>query len=296
MNSIYTYAGTNPFAAGLTNSPVFVYTPAQTDSLSFIPMTNFSSGIDVSQYFGAMPIIPPTKFDFGAILKTIMGGISTPNLDFISQIGQSSASASASASATERQGQSEVSVSDDNTDVGTVSKEGMLLKGKGKGTKYGPEFLKKVKRIAKNLNCNYRDLLAIFNSEFGVEANKTAKNGAVGLICFMPKFFDTEKIVKMSPIDQLDVVEDTIMKAKRMAGFSANAKLSKADLYALVFLPGRAGNEVLCREGERDDRGRLLNYYESNKALDYNGDKKITKQEMAHRIDNKYVSDQTFLA
>ena len=225
MNSIYTYAGTNPFAAGLTNSPVLVYTPAQTDSLSFIPMTNFSSGIDVSQYFGAMPIIPPTNFDFGTILKTIMGGISTPNLDFISQIGQSSASASASA--TERQGQSEVSVSDDNTDVGTVSKEGMLLKGKGKGTKYGPEFLKKVKRIAKNLNCNYRDLLAIFNSEFGVEANKTAKNGAIGLICFMPKFFDTEKIVKMSPIDQLDVVEDTIMKAKRMAGFSANGSQNR---------------------------------------------------------------------
>ena len=288
MNSIYTYAGTNPFAAGLTNSPVFVYTPAQTDSLSFIPMTNFSSGIDVSQYFGAMPIIPPTKFDFGAILKTIMGGISTPNLDFISQIGQSSASASASA--TERQGQSEVSVSDDNTDVGTVSKEGMLLKGKGKGTKYGPEFLKKVKRIAKNLNCNYRDLLAIFNSEFGVEANKTAKNGAVGLICFMPKFFDTEKIVKMSPIDQLDVVEDTIMKAKRMAGFSANAKLSKADLYALVFLPARANQEVLCKRGEGNS------FYESNAALDYNKDGKITKQEMAHRIDNKYVSDQSFLA
>jgi hypothetical protein len=288
MNSIYTYAGTNPFAAGLTNSPVFVYTPAQTDSLSFIPMTNFSSGIDVSQYFGAMPIIPPTKFDFGAILKTIMGGISTPNLDFISQIGQSSASASASA--TERQGQSEVSVSDDNTDVGTVSKEGMLLKGKGKGTKYGPEFLKKVKRIAKNLNCNYRDLLAIFNSEFGVEANKTAKNGAVGLICFMPQYFDTKKIVKMSPIDQLDVVEDTIMKAKRMAGFSANAKLSKADLYALVFLPARANQEVLCKRGEGNS------FYESNAALDYNKDGKITKQEMAHRIDNKYVSDQSFLA
>lgn len=290
MNSIYTYAGTNPFAAGLTNSPVLVYTPAQTDSLSFIPMTNFSSGIDVSQYFGAMPIIPPTNFDFGTILKTIMGGISTPNLDFISQIGQSSASASASA--TERQGQSEVSVSDDNTDVGTVSKEGMLLKGKGKGkgTKYGPEFLKKVKRIAKNLNCNYRDLLAIFNSEFGVEANKTARNGAVGLICFMPKFFDTEKIVKMSPIDQLDVVEDTIMKAKRMAGFSANAKLSKADLYALVFLPARANQEVLCKRGEGNS------FYESNAALDYNKDGKITKQEMAHRIDNKYVSDQSFLA
>jgi hypothetical protein len=106
----------------------------------------------------------------------------------------------------------------------------------------------------------------------------------------MPQYFDTKKIVKMSPIDQLDVVEDTIMKAKRMAGFSANAKLSKADLYALVFLPARANQEVLCKRGEGNS------FYESNAALDYNKDGKITKQEMAHRIDNKYVSDQSFLA
>ena len=132
--------------------------------------------------------------------------------------------------------------------------------------------------------------MAIFNSEFGVEANKTAKNGAVGLICFMPQYFDTKKIVRMSPIEQLDVVEDTIKKAKKQAGFAPDARLSKADLYALVFLPARAGNEVLCRKGEGNG------FYESNLALDYNGDKKITKSEMAHRIDNKYVSDQSFLA
>lgn len=175
-------------------------------------------------------------------------------------------------------------------DLGSISSQGVFLKGKGRGTQYGPEFLAKVKKIANKLNCNYRDLIAIFNSEFGVEANKTARNGAVGLICFMPKYFDTKRIVKMSPIEQLDVVENTIMKSKIQAGFAPNAKLSKADLYALVFLPARAKNEVLCRKGEGN------RFYESNSSLDYNGDHKITKEEMAHRIDNKYVSDQSFLA
>jgi hypothetical protein len=168
--------------------------------------------------------------------------------------------------------------------------QGAFLKGKGRGTKYGPAFLEKVKLISQRLNCNYRDLLAIFNSEFGVEANKTAKNGAVGLICFMPQYFDTRKIVQMSPIEQLDVVEQTIMRSKKQVGFASNAKLSKADLYALVFLPARANREVLCRRGEGN------RFYECNAALDYNRDGQITKAEMAHRIDSKYVSDQSFLA
>lgn len=174
--------------------------------------------------------------------------------------------------------------------------QGEILRGKGKGTQYGPEFLKRVKQIAKNLNCNYRDLLAIMNSESGINAKTVGKNGASGLICFMPEYFNVAKIRKMSPMEQLDFVESTIKSAKKIAGFASNAKLSKGDLYALVFLPGRAGNEVLCQKGERGKDGRLLNYYESNSELDYNGDKKITKEEMATRIDKKYVSNKTFLA
>ena len=174
--------------------------------------------------------------------------------------------------------------------------QGMTLKGKGKGTQYGPEFLEKVKRIANNLNCNYRDLIAIMNSESSLNAQVVGYNGASGLICFMPQYFDTDKIRKMSPMEQLDLVEATIKKSKKAAGFADDAKLSKGDLYALVFLPARAGKEVLCREGETGKNGKLLRYYEANKALDFNHDGKITKNEMAARIDKKYVSDNTFLA
>jgi len=174
--------------------------------------------------------------------------------------------------------------------------EGMTLSGKGRGSQYGPEFLKKVKKIAENLNCNYRDLIAIMNSESSLNAQVVGYNGASGLICFMPQYFDVERIRKMSPMEQLDLVEDTIIKSKRAAGFSDNAKLSKGDLYALVFLPARANRNVLCTKGETGKNGKLLRYYEANKALDYNKDGMITKEEMATRIDKKYVSDNTFLA
>lgn len=174
--------------------------------------------------------------------------------------------------------------------------QGMTLSGKGRGTQYGPEFLKRVKQIAKNINCNYRDLIAIMNSESGIDSRTVGRNGASGLICFMPQFYDVAKIRKMSPMEQLDLVEQTFKKAKQQAGYADNAKLSKGDLYALIFLPARANREVLCTKGERDKNGKLLNYYESNSALDYNKDGKITKDEMALRIDRKYVSDNTFLA
>lgn len=182
------------------------------------------------------------------------------------------------------------------TDNSQPCSQGMTLRGKGKGTQYGPEFLNKVKQIAKNLNCNYRDLIAIMNSESSVDAKTVGYNGASGLICFMPQYFDVNRIRKMSPMEQLDLVEETIRKSKKAAGFADNAKLSKGDLYALVFLPARAGKDVLCRKGETGKNGRLLRYYEANAALDYNRDGVITKDEMASRIDRKYVSDYTFLA
>lgn len=184
----------------------------------------------------------------------------------------------------------------DEIDDNAISTQGMVLKNKGKGTQYGPEFLNRVKQIAKNLNCNYRDLLAIMNSESGINAKTVAKNGASGLICFVPQYYDVEKIRKMSPMEQLDLVEKTLQKSKVSRGFAADEKLSKGDLYALVFLPAKAKRDVLCTKGERDKNGRLLGYYESNSALDYNRDGKITKDEMATRIDKKYVSDTTFLA
>lgn len=160
--------------------------------------------------------------------------------------------------------------------------------------KYGPEFLKKVKEIAQRLNCNYRDLLGVMNSESGIKADKKNPNSsATGLIQFMEKTAKslgttTAALRNMSPIEQLDYVEKCISKSKQMAGFAPDAKLSGGQLYALIFLPARAQREVLTSSGEA--------YYSANRGLDANKDGKITISELDARVKSKYVSDSTFLA
>ncbi len=159
---------------------------------------------------------------------------------------------------------------------------------------YGPEFLAKVKEIAKKINCDYKDLLGVMNSESGINAKAQNKNGgASGLIQFMPKTAEalgttTNALRDMSPIDQLDYVEKFMVKNKKMFGFGENERLSGGQLYALVFLPARAKREVLTQSGE--------NYYSANKGLDANHDGKITKTELDERVKSKYVSDKSFLA
>ena len=266
----------NPFMTSFMQSPVSYYNPFM---IGFIPFTSVTS----VPYYNPASAIQPSTFNIDAIAKQIMNNVL--NFSFTKPL-----QLKTPVPVTYTRQDATPSSNETSAPAGNVSTKGVFLKGKGKGTQYGPEFLAKVKKVANNLNCDYRDLIAIFNSEFGVEANKTASNGAVGLICFMPQFFDTKKIVKMTPLEQLDVVEETIMRSKKRAGFAADARLSKADLYALVFLPARANREVLCQKGEGN------RFYESNAALDYNKDGKITKTEMAHRIDKKYVSDQSFLA
>lgn len=159
---------------------------------------------------------------------------------------------------------------------------------------YGPEFLNKVKQVAKRINCNYRDLLGVMNSESGIRADAKNPNGsATGLIQFMESTArglgtTTAALRQMTPIQQLDYVEKFFVKNKAAAGFGANDKLTAGDLYALTFLPARAKREELTSSGE--------NYYNSNRGLDTNKDGKITKSELAQRVRSCYVSDSSFLA
>ena len=173
--------------------------------------------------------------------------------------------------------------------------------------KLGKPFLDKVKQVAQNLNCDYSDLLAVINSESGFNTQagynpKTGKIGcAVGLIQFTQPAIDDlnkrhglnltkEKILNMSALEQLDLAEKYLKIAKGYAGFSDSHKMSSGDLYAITFLPGRASREVLCQKGEGNS------FYEQNSGLDKNGDKKITKSELAQRLDAKRVDDSQFAA
>ena len=159
---------------------------------------------------------------------------------------------------------------------------------------YGPKFLEKVKQIAQRLNCNYRDLLGLMNSESSINSQAVNESsGATGLIQFMPNTAKnlgttTAALKEMSPIEQLDYVEKFLANAKANAGLSQNDRLTAGDLYTFTFLPARAKRDVLTVAGE--------SYYNSNTNLDTNKDGKITKAELGQRIKNKYVSDNSFLA
>ncbi len=156
-------------------------------------------------------------------------------------------------------------------------------------------FLKRTKQIARKINCDYKDLLALMNSESKINSKAVnSSSGATGLIQFTPQTAKdlgttTAELKNMSPVEQLDYVEKYLVKYKKAAGFKANEKLDAGDLYALVFLPGRANRDILTDESEK--------YYAANApALDLNNDGKITKDELSRRMMTHRVSDSIFLA
>lgn len=162
------------------------------------------------------------------------------------------------------------------------------------GNGYGKEFLDKVKQIAQRLNCDYKDLLGVMNAESGINAKaRNRKSSATGLIQFMESTAkamgtSTAALAAMSPVQQLDYVEKCIKMSKKMAGIPDSQRLSAGDLYALIFLPARAKQNVIARSGD--------NYYAANRGLDLNKDGVITKDELGQRVVSKRVSDNSFLA
>ena len=193
-----------------------------------------------------------------------------------------------------------------NKEIGKKSKNVKYdKKFKNKG-KLGKDFLNRVKKMAKSLNCDYKDLLAVINCESSFNTRAKNPGGAVGLTQFTDAAIaelkrvygivvTKEQILNMSALEQLDLAEKYLLIAKSYT-FDKNARLSADDLYALNFLPGRANREVLCEKGERDKNGRLLGYYEGhgNSGLDKNKDNKITKSELGERVRNKYVDESLF--
>lgn len=156
----------------------------------------------------------------------------------------------------------------------------------------GKEFLSKVKQVAKSIRCNYKDLLAIMNSESALNYQAVnSQTGATGLIQFMPATArelgtSTEELLQMSPIEQMDYVEKYFLRMKQIAGIDASKKLDGGDLYALTFLPARANREVLTTSDEK--------YYTYNKGLDSNTDGQITKTELNNRVVGKRVNESVF--
>ena len=152
--------------------------------------------------------------------------------------------------------------------------------------------MNKVKSIAAKINCDYKDLLGLIYSESSfltVPKNWNGKS-AVGLIQFtntciadLNKIYGLnltkEKIAKMSALEQLDLAEKSLLRAKQVAGFSSSHRLTAGELAAINYLPAYAKRDVVTQRGGQG--------YARNEGLDINGDGKITKSELEQRIKQK---------
>ena len=169
--------------------------------------------------------------------------------------------------------------------------------------KITPEFCQKVIDISREIKCNSDDLMALMFNESGLDPSspgevkyidkttgetKIQKN--VGLIQFgsqsrselgFPGDSDEEKIsniLNMSAMDQLDYVKKFFIRAKEIANIPPGETISTGTLAALAFAPARAKQEILATDGELA--------YNNNKNLDKDDNKKITKTELADRLNN----------
>ncbi len=150
-------------------------------------------------------------------------------------------------------------------------------------------FYNKVIEVAKNLKCSPNDLMAVMYSESGLDSKKLGKNGATGLIQFLPRYHASlgtskDALLRMSNVEQMNYVEKCIQANKKCAGIKADKTIDSGTLYALVYLPSRANQEVLAKK-DNDSKG----YYAQNKGLDKNKDGKITKSELATRLQSYYA-------
>lgn len=149
-----------------------------------------------------------------------------------------------------------------------------------------PEFYQRVSEIAQKINCKPEVLLAVMNSESGLNANaRNRYTGATGLIQFMPKTAKSlgtsvEDLAQMNEFQQLDFVEKYLVKAKR-SYIKGNHELSAGDVYGLIFLPAKSGENILAVEGTKR--------YRQNKGLDYDGDGIISRDDLTAHINTKMV-------
>ena len=143
--------------------------------------------------------------------------------------------------------------------------------------KLGSGFCQRVEEVASKLGCSAQDLLAVMSFESGISPSIVNKSsGATGLIQFMPNVAkglgtSTSALKNMSAVQQMDYVEKYLLSRKQ-AHIPNKKELNAGDVYTLVFLPAKSGEEVLC---ERNGK-----YYGSNKGLDRDKDGKITKTDL----------------
>lgn|SRR5574344_1240415 len=136
----------------------------------------------------------------------------------------------------------------------TTSKNAEELKSKwskkySRLRNYSISFFEKLIKLCDKLNCEPEDMLACMALESGFKSDAVNNStNATGLIQFMPnvaKQFGTsvEELKNMSAEEQLDYVEKYFKYWINVKKFNGE-KLSSGDIYAMIFCPSKANNEV----------------------------------------------------
>ena len=157
---------------------------------------------------------------------------------------------------------------------------------------YGPEFLNKVKAIAKEHNLDYKELLALFASESYSLKPSQQNMGGQSYYGFMQMGKDacancgvtTTQLKNMTPIQQLDVINKHLYNLEK--SMPKNSQHRIEDYYAANYLPARCGRETLANSSE--------GYYKWNPGLDVNKDGYITKSDLRKTIYNSMVDERCF--
>ena len=156
----------------------------------------------------------------------------------------------------------------------------------------GADIVSRVNQVAQGIKCNPADLMGVIYKESSwrtVPRNWDGRS-AVGLIQWTQTSIDDlnqhcgtngltkADIAQMDMLQQLDLAEITLRRAKTIAGFDPNHQLTAGELYALVYAPGNASKEEIARRGD--------SLYSGNEGLDINRDGTITKSELAQRTND----------
>lgn len=151
-------------------------------------------------------------------------------------------------------------------------------------------FINGVNQLAQKWNIDAGDLLGLFHSESGVNAQARNPSGATGIIQFMPDTAralgtSTEAIYRMNKTQQLTLVDQYFAMNKLPKGATAG------QLYATVFLPAynrKSENFVIARPNGPNDAGKTNSkWYTQNAGLDVNRDGVITVGDLGIRLSKK---------
>lgn len=163
------------------------------------------------------------------------------------------------------------------------------------------EFVEQVIETAERVKCEPDDLVALLYKESKLKP--TSKNGQFyGLGQMNKKSLKLsinhantdesnqkgikniviEKFLKLPREEQMPYIRNYILAMKSAYIRNMNKHLSGGELYGLFYTPGRINSKFLSSANDH----ATAKLYKNNKALDFNKDSKITKQDLQRILDN----------